>query len=845
MPMKPSRPAFPVLACTWLLATFLAAQLPVTAAEPGVSEPAATPPVTAPATSETPEPAQPPSPPPQRSLFPAELAQRVSRLASDVESAAKAIERVKDRESGLAEQRAELERIQSEAPAVVEALLPLLDAVTAQLQKLGPAPGKDAAPEAPAIASERARLSGLEAEVSGAIKTAELALVRSRQLIGYVQELRQAIFARDLLRRTGSPLATATWQKPYYELPRAGRQVAYLARDWWQLASSNLLSLALVILVSAAAYPLAKVTLSRVRQRVQSSVRDAADFSPRAGDALWAVLSRAAPPLAAAASLYYGLNAFDLLTRTVGEFTLAASWSFAIYVGLSSAATVALASRLPELPLVNIADASAPKLLRLIRIFAALFAIDLLLREVVRILYLPFEIAVVQASLTSLAFAALLLGFVRVPLATREAALLEPPSPSHPRWLKLPVTGLALAIIGTTLTGYVALGRFISTQVMLVGGTALGLYVAHIVIRRIAAVLSQGDKPVGRILETRLGLDHERTGYLTRTLVALIELVLLLAALPLVLLTWGYAREDIIDWLRLGVIGFEIGQYRISPVRVLVALLLFLGLIFATRLGQRWLSKSVLGPARVDGAISHSILMGVGYAGIAFSTLIALSYAGFDFTQLAIVAGALSVGIGFGLQAIFNNFVSGIILLVERPIKVGDWIVVNGQEGLVRRINVRATEIETFDRASLIIPNSALITGTVLNWTHMNAIGRVVIRVGVSYSADPEQVMAILTRIAEQSPSLLKLPAPSVAFEDFGDNAQLFSLRAFVPDVNRKLSVATELRLAIAKAFREAGIEIPFPQHDVHLRDLDGIKQAFARAVEARRREQEVEAGSA
>jgi small-conductance mechanosensitive channel len=778
------------------------------------------------------------------SLFPPELAQRVARLASDIENAAKGIERVKHRESGLAAQRVELERIEVEAQQVIAALRPRLDAVAAQLQKLGPTPDKDAAPEAPAIATERARLSAANAEVGGAIKTAELTLVRARQLVGHVQNLRQALFARDLLLRSGSPLAFSTWQQLAAELPRAVRQIANLAFDWWRTVGERLSELVLVIGGAAAVYAALRWALSRLWRRRQSSTRHygLASYFPNAANAIWAAATRGLPPLAAAGVLYSGLATLDLLTVTVGEFALAALWAFAIYIGIQAGAGAALSSRPPDHPLIDIADSSAPKLLRLTNAFATLLALDLLLSDVVRMLYLPLEIGVVQAGITSLAVAALLIAFVRVPLASRQSALLEPPSRARPRWLKLPLTILALAIIGTTLAGYVALGQFMSKQVMLVGGTALALFFVHVAIRRVAAVLIEGDRPIGRILEARLGLDHQRTSYLTRMLVFLFEFLLLLAVVPAVLLTWGFAREDLLDWPKLGIVGFQIGQFQFSLARILLAVLLFLALLSGTRFIQRWLDRSVLGPARVDRAISHSVLMGVGYTGVALATIIALSYAGLDFTQLAIVAGALSLGIGFGLQAIFNNFVSGIILLVERPIKVGDWIVVGTQEGFVRRINVRATEIETFDRASLIIPNSELVTGSVTNWTHRNPIGRLVIYVRVSYKADPEQVLAILVRVAEQSTSLLREPGPTAVFEDFAESAMLFSLRCFVPDVGSRLGVGTELRVAISKAFREAGIEIAYPQHDVHLRDLDGVRSALTRALEARRRENEGEA---
>jgi potassium efflux system protein len=217
--------------------------------------------------------------------------------------------------------------------------------------------------------------------------------------------------------------------------------------------------------------------------------------------------------------------------------------------------------------------------------------------------------------------------------------------------------------------------------------------------------------------------------------------------------------------------------------------------------------------------------------------LVGVSYAGLDVTNLAIVAGALSVGIGFGLQSIVNNFVSGLILLIERPIKVGDWIVVGEHQGYVRRISVRSTEIETFDRASLILPNSELITGTVQNWTHRNSMGRVVVPVGVSYDCDPEHVVDVLKAAVARCESLLKFPQPFISFDNFGDSSLDFTVRAYIRDVNNSLSAKTEIRTAIAKAFQAEGIEIPFPQRDIHLRDLDGVRQMMAKAGEKRKAE--------
>ena len=298
------------------------------------------------------------------------------------------------------------------------------------------------------------------------------------------------------------------------------------------------------------------------------------------------------------------------------------------------------------------------------------------------------------------------------------------------------------------------------------------------------------------MLEARFGLDAPRRNQLARLTEIALTFALIIAALPFLMLQWGFSGADIRDWFKSLFFGIEVGQFRISLARILLGIVLFIALLFATRLFQRWLREKALQQTRMDPGIANSIDTVVGYVGIALAALLAVSYAGLDITNLAIVAGALSVGIGFGLQSIVNNFVSGLILLIERPIKVGDRIVVGDQQGLVRRISVRATEIETFDRASLIVPNSELITGRVLNWTHRDSLGAVNVKVGVGYDSDPEQVIAILKKCADEHPEVLRAPAPVAFFENFGDSALMFNLRISLPDI------AKAARRAVGPAHR-------------------------------------------
>jgi small-conductance mechanosensitive channel len=212
----------------------------------------------------------------------------------------------------------------------------------------------------------------------------------------------------------------------------------------------------------------------------------------------------------------------------------------------------------------------------------------------------------------------------------------------------------------------------------------------------------------------------------------------------------------------------------------------------------------------------------VGYTGFTISLLVGLSIAGINITGLAVVAGALSVGIGFGLQSIANNFVSGIILLFERPIKAGDFVTVGDVEGFVKKISIRATEIETLDNQDMLVPNSELISGRVTNWVLHNPYGRLRIKVGVAYGSDINTVKQILETVSQNNDNVItdnRASPPKALFMGFGDSALEFELRLRITDIRKRYDVTSDLNFKINEAFKKAGIVIPFPQRDLHIKD--------------------------
>ena len=288
---------------------------------------------------------------------------------------------------------------------------------------------------------------------------------------------------------------------------------------------------------------------------------------------------------------------------------------------------------------------------------------------------------------------------------------------------------------------------------------------------------------------------------------------------------WGMSDADMAEYQSYVINGFQVGSLKIVPSRIIVALLSFGLLVAFSSWLKNYLDRQWLAKTKIDRGSREAIVIISGYSGMTIAFLVGLGVAGVEFKNLAIVAGALSVGIGFGLQNIVNNFVSGLILLFERPIRRGDWIVVGNTEGYVKRIRIRSTQIETFDHADVIVPNSELISTQVTNWMLSDQHGRARVPVGVAYGSDTEKVKEILLQVAEEHSLVIsgddKYPS-RVLFIGFGDSSLDFELRVYIRNVDNRLRVISDLNFEIDRRFRENGIEIPFPKRDLYIKEMPG-----------------------
>jgi potassium-dependent mechanosensitive channel len=263
-----------------------------------------------------------------------------------------------------------------------------------------------------------------------------------------------------------------------------------------------------------------------------------------------------------------------------------------------------------------------------------------------------------------------------------------------------------------------------------------------------------------------------------------------------------------------------LGRQAYSIIDLLILGALLFSIITMAGVLTNLLRSRVLQRAGINRGLQEVIAMLTKYSVVTIATIILLQIWGLDLSSLAILASALGVGIGFGLQDIAKNFGSGLVLVFERPIQVGDFVEVGEFKGTVEQIAARSTEIRTLDHVSIIVPNSRFLEKEVINWSHRNPVSRLHIPVGVAYQADPQTVQTALLEAAQNHPDVLPSPPPTVLFQGFGDSALNFELLVWTSTPNRQFLLRSDLNFLIFETLKRWHIEIPFPQRDLHLRSL-------------------------
>jgi len=313
--------------------------------------------------------------------------------------------------------------------------------------------------------------------------------------------------------------------------------------------------------------------------------------------------------------------------------------------------------------------------------------------------------------------------------------------------------------------------------------------------------------------------DRKETHHIRWLLVRLLGVAWLGALAAFLMLAWGAKRAMVLGFFRILNQSIRLGEMRFNLLGIAYAFLILAFTLAASRFWRQILKERILTDSGLEEGLQESVATISVYVLWTFGILAALHALGVGTTSLAVAFGALGIGLGFGLQNIFNNFISGIILLFERPIQVGEVVEIGGKWGMVSKINFRSTVVQTYDNASLIIPNSDFISTQVVNWSFKDPRLRRTVAVGVAYGSDVELVRETLLEIADNHPKVLKYPKYDVLFSDFGDSALVFNLR-FWSTLNDFFAAETEIRFEIDRLFRERNIEISFPQRDIHIRTI-------------------------
>lgn len=735
----------------------------------------------------------------------------------------------------LQRQRFRIQPLLEQLRQLIDEQVPRVEQARLRLEQLGPKPADGAPPESAEVLREREARGKAFGDADETLKIARAALLQAEQMQTAIGDRRRDLFARTLFAAGPYLVSPDVWSAAFKTMPEDIRASGYIFGGWFSVLTAALAGLKGALVGSAL---LAALLLYIARRRYMPRFRARIAESHGEGGlhclyiAFAQIVASAAPPVLASWLIYSALNTSGLLPPRIQPVIWAVVVGLAIFAFVQAVATAVFAPGAPQRRLVSVMDSTASTVVWIATSLVAVLSIGKVLEAWLQAIAAGLAVSILVRGILAIIFAATLLaGLYRLrdDQDIEEDACLGPYVPVDGATLgPVRIIGwfIALLIAAAALSGYVVFATFLTEQVLWLGILACLFLLFHQLIDLGIRRALTGKGRLALTLKAGLGIRMATLEKIAVISTGALKLALIFVTFMLVMAPWGLESADFFGSLRAAFFGFQIGGVTVSLSSIIIAILLFIFGLSATRYFKLWLDGQFLPTTTLDRGLRNSITTGAGYIGYIATAALAVSSLGLSMERLTLVASALSVGIGFGLQSVVSNFVSGLILLWERPIRVGDQVLVGDAEGIVKRINVRSTEIETFDRSAVIVPNSNLVTGVVRNRVRTDRTGRVLISIAVPRGYDPTEVRALLAHAAESHGDVLHKPPPTVLFKKIGTTTMDFDLICIVPEVDIVGRVTSDLNYVIHEKLK--AMEPAAAAAELTVKGLDGIEQSLS-----------------
>ena len=751
-------------------------------------------------------------------------AQTLQQLGEQLDAAKAALKDAQKDQPGspsLADLRTRAMQVQDQARQLADSLAPQMGALQAQLTVLGPPPAKGGPPEAAAVAVQRRQLDKAQADLNAQIVRARSLNLDALQLVEQIIGLRNDQFQARLAARTDTPLGHAFWAEQSRTLPNDLIRFQRLTSRWkdawrdaWQ--PPNRQPLLLCLLAAALLLVAGRWSLQRCWQYVATHWLPDGHLR-RSAMAVVLTLSTTLVIGLIATLVHAGIDWGDTLDsdlEAMAASMVRAVCFSALLAGLGSAL---LSARRASWRLLPLSDLAATRLRRFPWLLGGASLLTWFTERVIRSIGSSLPATVLLHALLALLVSALIAMVLRhLRQARRAASVAGDTPPRRPLWVGLlsfaATLGVALCWLAVCL-GYIALAFFLAVQMLWTGLVAACLYLLTQLVRDLFEALLSPQGRSGSHLQAGFDLAPGTLEQAATVLTGVSRVLLTLAALALVLAPFDAGPTELVQRMLQLFSGLKLGQLNIQPGTVLGAIAVFVLGLIVLRMLKRWLGEQLLPKTAMEPGMRDSLVTLLGYLGGVLVFALALVALNVNLQSIAWIASALSVGIGFGLQAVVQNFISGLILLVERPVKVGDWVSLSTDvEGDIRRINVRATEIQLWDRSTVIVPNSQLITQNVRNVTHASAQGRVRILLPLPLDTDADRARQLILESLHAHHATLAAPAPMVRLDNINASSMTFSITSYVRSPRDVGAVKSDILFDLLARLREANLPLSTPQ---------------------------------